>query len=223
MLQGWFSDRTATQLPVPVGTRISRCYRLICARCCQTHICRKLLRCLESAPPATAWNCGHVQPDQANAAIALPATLPAIDFAKAQQLAGKCLVLDDDIRVITAWRAMLGGWGVGRRYAAVAAQAIGHIDAGFSPDAIFATNGCDRQKANLKCFRRCCSAAAKPAEQWSAASSTHQGRGKLKMMGMWCCVNRWTAMNCAESWRLGCTSAERPRIMNNALVKQHGD
>ena len=51
-------------------------------------------------------------------------------------------MLDDDIRVITAWRAMLDGWGVGRRYAAVAAQAIGHIDAGFSPDAFFATNGC---------------------------------------------------------------------------------
>ena len=36
---------------------------------------------------------------------------------------------------------MLDGWGVGRRYAANAAQAIGHIDAGFSPNAIF----CDQR------------------------------------------------------------------------------
>ena len=79
----------------------------------------------------------HIQPNLANAANAPPTAY----FSQSQQLAGKCLVLDDDVRVIAGWRAMLDGWGIDGRYAANAAQAFEHVDAGFSPDAIF----CDQR------------------------------------------------------------------------------
>ncbi len=68
-------------------------------------------------------------------------TASAPEYLQIQPLEGKCLVLDDDIRVIAGWRAMLDGWGIEGRYAANAAQALSHLDAGFAPDAIF----CDQR------------------------------------------------------------------------------
>jgi signal transduction histidine kinase len=79
----------------------------------------------------------HVPPDQAEVAVALA----AVDFVAGQKLAGKCLVLDDDVRVIAAWQALLDGWGIEGRYAANGAQALAHLDAGFAPNAIF----CDQR------------------------------------------------------------------------------
>jgi signal transduction histidine kinase/CheY-like chemotaxis protein len=72
-------------------------------------------------------------------AVAVAAqTTQALGF---QRLTGTCLVLDDDVHVIAAWTAMLEGWGVQARYASSATQALAHIEAGFSPKAIF----CDQR------------------------------------------------------------------------------
>jgi DNA-binding NtrC family response regulator len=56
-------------------------------------------------------------------------------------LNGRCLVLDDDRQVLTAWHAMLESWGVDARFASTAAEAFGHLDRGFVPAAIF----CDQR------------------------------------------------------------------------------
>ena len=58
-----------------------------------------------------------------------------------QQLAGRCLVLDDDPQVITAWKALLDAWGVTGGYATNASEALHLLDAGFTPQAIF----CDQR------------------------------------------------------------------------------
>jgi CheY-like chemotaxis protein len=58
-----------------------------------------------------------------------------------KRLSGRCLVLDDDMQVISAWKAMLESWGIEGRVATTSAEAFGHIDAGFRPDAVF----CDQQ------------------------------------------------------------------------------
>jgi signal transduction histidine kinase/CheY-like chemotaxis protein len=63
------------------------------------------------------------------------------DAPPVHPLHGRCLVLDDDLQVLKAWRAMLGAWGVTAAYAASAAEAHGLLDAGFEPDAIF----CDQR------------------------------------------------------------------------------
>ena len=57
------------------------------------------------------------------------------------QLDGCCLVLDDDPQVLTAWKALLEGWGVSGRFATTAGDALQHLDAGFIPDAVF----CDQR------------------------------------------------------------------------------
>ncbi|MDP2419549.1 MAG: hybrid sensor histidine kinase/response regulator [Hydrogenophaga sp.] len=57
------------------------------------------------------------------------------------QLHGSCLVLDDDPQVLAAWKALLEGWGVIGRYATTAREALQHLDAGFTPDAVF----CDQR------------------------------------------------------------------------------
>ncbi|MDM7941391.1 MAG: hybrid sensor histidine kinase/response regulator [Hydrogenophaga sp.] len=56
-------------------------------------------------------------------------------------LHGRCLVLDDDPQVLTAWKALLEGWGVSGRYATTAREALQHLDAGFTPQAVF----CDQR------------------------------------------------------------------------------
>ncbi len=56
-------------------------------------------------------------------------------------LSGKCLVLDDDLQVVTAWKAMLEDWGVEGRFATTASEAFAHVDGGFVPAAIF----CDQR------------------------------------------------------------------------------
>ncbi len=58
-----------------------------------------------------------------------------------EPLRGRCMVLDDDPQVLTAWRAMLNGWGIDLRLATNAAQAMAHLDGGFVPEAIF----CDQR------------------------------------------------------------------------------
>jgi signal transduction histidine kinase/tetratricopeptide (TPR) repeat protein len=58
-----------------------------------------------------------------------------------QRLAGRCLVLDDDLQVLTAWKAMLAGWGIEARFASTAAEAFAHIEGGFEPSAIL----CDQR------------------------------------------------------------------------------
>lgn len=56
-------------------------------------------------------------------------------------LRGRCLVLDDDPQVLTAWKALLGAWGVSGRFASTVSETLQHLDAGFAPDAIF----CDQR------------------------------------------------------------------------------
>ena len=80
-------------------------------------------------------------------ATAMPASAMALhpdenhDETAMHPLQGRCLVLDDDRQVITAWRAMLEAWGVTAAYATTAADAHAKLDEGFAPDAIF----CDQR------------------------------------------------------------------------------
>jgi signal transduction histidine kinase len=80
----------------------------------------------------------HHGPSQA---LAMGAAVQIAQSVGFRRLTGRCLVLDDDVQVIAAWKAMLEGWGVQGRYAATATQALAHIDAGFYPQAIF----CDQR------------------------------------------------------------------------------
>jgi signal transduction histidine kinase len=80
----------------------------------------------------------HHGPPQA---LAMGAAVQVAQSVGFERLTGRCLVLDDDVQVIAAWKAMLEGWGVQGRYAATATQALAHIDAGFYPQAIF----CDQR------------------------------------------------------------------------------
>lgn len=56
-------------------------------------------------------------------------------------LSGRCLVLDDDRQVLTAWQALLESWGVTARMATTAEEAHAHLDNGFAPQTIF----CDQR------------------------------------------------------------------------------
>jgi signal transduction histidine kinase/ActR/RegA family two-component response regulator len=66
--------------------------------------------------------------------------LPAAALVR-EALTGRCLVVDDDPRVLVAWRALLDSWGVDTRAAANAAEAMALLDWGFEPQAIF----CDQR------------------------------------------------------------------------------
>ncbi|MDP3170820.1 MAG: hybrid sensor histidine kinase/response regulator [Polaromonas sp.] len=70
-----------------------------------------------------------------------PRAAIAPSAAAVEPLGGRCLVLDDDPQVISAWKALLAEWGVEGRYATSAEQAMQHLDTGFLPEAIF----CDQR------------------------------------------------------------------------------
>ena len=77
-------------------------------------------------------------------AAALPAlscdsTVPS--NLRLKQLSGCCLVLDDDLQVLAAWKALFDGWGVTVKYATHSVQAMQQLDDGFVPHAIF----CDQR------------------------------------------------------------------------------
>lgn len=57
------------------------------------------------------------------------------------RLSGRCLVLDDDPQVLTAWQVLLDSWGVTARLATTAQEAHAALNEGFSPQAIF----CDQR------------------------------------------------------------------------------
>ncbi len=57
------------------------------------------------------------------------------------KLHGRCLVVDDDLSVQTAWRALLNEWGLDARFAEHGQEAFAHLDAGFMPQVIF----CDQR------------------------------------------------------------------------------
>jgi signal transduction histidine kinase len=76
-----------------------------------------------------------------SSALAMGTAVQLAQTVGFSRLTGRCLVLDDDVHVLAAWRAMLEGWGVQGRYATTATQALSHVDAGFYPQAIF----CDQR------------------------------------------------------------------------------
>jgi signal transduction histidine kinase/CheY-like chemotaxis protein len=81
--------------------------------------------------------CPHTDEPQSTAdRTEAPAQAPLL-----RKLSGRCLVLDDDPQVITAWQVLLDGWSVTGRYATNATEALQHLDDGFVPDAIF----CDQR------------------------------------------------------------------------------
>ena len=83
--------------------------------------------------------CTDVQPGLS------PQASPEAHFENdAGALSGKCLVLDDDPNVLKAWRGLLSSWGLDARFAATGAQAMAHLDDGYSPDAVF----CDQRLAS---------------------------------------------------------------------------
>lgn len=82
--------------------------------------------------PAHQPAAAEARPPQAATAVPVESVAP---------LGGRCLVLDDDPQVIGAWTALLEGWGVEARYAASAEEAMGHLNKGFAPAAIF----CDQR------------------------------------------------------------------------------
>lgn len=51
-------------------------------------------------------------------------------------LSGRCLVLDDDPRVVAAWSALLTTWGIDARVATNAMEAMAALETGFEPQAI---------------------------------------------------------------------------------------
>jgi len=57
------------------------------------------------------------------------------------RLSGRCLILDDDPQVRSAWEALLTSWGIEGRYAGDATEAMHWLNAGFVPQAIF----CDQR------------------------------------------------------------------------------
>jgi len=56
-------------------------------------------------------------------------------------LSGKCLIIDDDPQVISAWQALLTTWGLDIRCAASGNEAFAILDSGFIPQAIL----CDQR------------------------------------------------------------------------------
>jgi signal transduction histidine kinase/CheY-like chemotaxis protein len=95
----------------------------------------------------------------------LPADSNTDQALTLQPLSGKCLVLDDDLQVLAAWRALLDGWGVTARYATDSTQAIQQLEDGFEPDAIFCDqrlrsgeSGFEILKALLSRFPQACGA-----------------------------------------------------------------
>lgn len=58
-----------------------------------------------------------------------------------KQLAGTCLIVEDDPQVTSAWLSLMQAWGVDTRCAACATEALAFIDAGFLPQAIL----CDQR------------------------------------------------------------------------------
>ncbi|OAI04446.1 hybrid sensor histidine kinase/response regulator [Methylomonas methanica] len=58
-----------------------------------------------------------------------------------ETLGGRCLVIDDEPQVRNAWQALLSAWGVETACAASANEALGLLDGGFEPQAIF----CDQR------------------------------------------------------------------------------
>jgi len=67
-----------------------------------------------------------------------PATTASESF---DALKGRCLVVDDDLSVQAAWRALLKAWGLDARFAEHGQEAVAFIEAGFVPHAIF----CDQR------------------------------------------------------------------------------
>jgi signal transduction histidine kinase/CheY-like chemotaxis protein len=89
---------------------------------------------------------------------------PVLDLPL-QPLFGSCLVLDDDLQVLAAWKALLDGWGVTVRYACDSRQASQQLEDGFEPDAIFCDqrlrsgeSGFEILKALLNRFPQACGA-----------------------------------------------------------------
>ncbi|MEZ5701817.1 MAG: ATP-binding protein [Burkholderiaceae bacterium] len=61
--------------------------------------------------------------------------------AQPESLVGRCIVVDDDAAVRSAWNALFAGWGLQVRTAASGPQAHQLLDEGFAPQAIF----CDQR------------------------------------------------------------------------------
>ena len=78
--------------------------------------------------------------------LQLPAAAPGPAPANTRSLSGRplqgrCLVLDDDPHVLSAWSALLGSWGLQVCLASDAKQAIAHVDAGQAIDVVL----CDQR------------------------------------------------------------------------------
>lgn len=78
--------------------------------------------------------------------LQLPAAAPGPAPASTRSLSGRplqgrCLVLDDDPHVLSAWSALLGSWGLQVCLASDAQQAFAHVDAGQAIDVVL----CDQR------------------------------------------------------------------------------
>jgi CheY-like chemotaxis protein len=58
-----------------------------------------------------------------------------------ESLSGRCLIIDDEPQVRSAWQALLSSWGVEAACAASANEAFALLDNGFEPQAVF----CDQR------------------------------------------------------------------------------
>ncbi|TPQ24702.1 hybrid sensor histidine kinase/response regulator [Methylomonas koyamae] len=72
--------------------------------------------------------------------LAVRETLP-LALGGDTRLHGRCLVVDDEPQVRSAWEALLCAWGISAVCVASAGEAFAELDAGFAPDAIF----CDQR------------------------------------------------------------------------------
>jgi hypothetical protein len=83
-----------------------------------------------------------------------------------KQLSGCCLVLDDDLQVLAAWKALFDGWGVTVKYATHSVQAMQQLDDTLCPTPSSVTSACARAKAALRSSRNCFNAFRTRAEPW---------------------------------------------------------
>src|SRR3989344_4908951 len=78
-------------------------------------------------------------PPATSSAVVVAPTPAAV--ARQGGLQGRCLVVEDDQQVAAGWQQLLQDWGVQVRCAADGAEALGWLEQGFTPQAIF----CDQR------------------------------------------------------------------------------
>lgn len=76
-----------------------------------------------------------------NSTAKIDSPASSTSLTSADSLSGKCLIIDDDPQVITAWKSLLASWGLELQSAESGTEAISIVNNGFIPQVIF----CDQR------------------------------------------------------------------------------